>query len=112
MCKGKDSKNSRRGLINMSIVMRTRWRKVAFLMIHIHSKRIKRAIDRAIRRIPIINTIIPVSRHLTQPAAARKHLPVNNSNAPKSRLAASSRLAKTSPPRNSRAKARTVKPVS
>jgi len=85
MCKGKDRRSLGKGSINTSIVMRTRWRKVAFLMTRSRSRKIKRAIDPAMRRIPTISTIIPASKPPTQQAAARKLHHVNNSSAPRSR---------------------------
>lgn len=85
MSKGKDSSSSGKDSINMSIVMRTRWRKVASLMIRNRSRKIKRVIDLVTRRILITNIITPASKPLTQQAAVKKPHPVNNSNAPRNR---------------------------
>lgn len=85
MSKGKDNSSSGKDSINMSIVMRTRWKKVASPMIRSLSRKIRRVIDLVTRRIPITNTITPASKPLTQQAAAKKPHPVNNSNAPRSK---------------------------
>ena len=85
MCKGKDRRSLGRDSINTSIVMRTRWRKVAFLMTRSLSRKIKRAIDRATRRIPTISTIILASKPPTPQAAARKLHLASNSSVPRSR---------------------------
>jgi len=85
LSRGKDRRSFGKDLTNTSIVMRTKWRKVVSLMIHSHSNKRKRVIGQAMKRTLTINIIIPASKPLTQLVAAKRHLPVSNSNAPKSR---------------------------